>query len=96
MARGTGTADRTHRSQSTCESLPRAHCTRTNIVLDDALIQEARELTGLQAKRAIVEEALRTLVRVQKQRRGLVLFGKLPWEGDLPAIRRGRSLTVGD
>ncbi|MCE5240998.1 type II toxin-antitoxin system VapB family antitoxin [bacterium] len=66
------------------------------MVLDDALIEEARRLTGLQAKREIVEEALRTLVRVREQQQALALFGKLPWDGDLAEIRRGRNLTVGE
>ena len=32
---------------------------RTNILIDDELIERARKLTGLATKRAIVDEALR-------------------------------------
>ena len=96
MARSTRTEGRTHQLQPGDEAPQSARCTRTNIVLNDALIEQARELTGLQAKREIVEEALRTFVRVQRQRQGLALFGKLPWDGNLQEIRQGRGLAVGD
>jgi Arc/MetJ family transcription regulator len=44
---------------------------RTNIVLDDELIQEARRYSKAKTKRGLVEDALRTLVRVraEEQRR---------------------------
>ena len=42
---------------------------RTNIVLDDDLVREAMKLTGLETKRAVVEEALRTLIRVKSRTR---------------------------
>lgn len=46
-------------------------CMRTNIVLDDELMREARRYSKAKTKRALVEEALRTLVRVRsdEQRR---------------------------
>jgi len=40
---------------------------RTNIVIDDELMQESLRATGLKTKREAVEEGLRTLVRLQKQ-----------------------------
>ncbi len=40
-----------------------ARCMRTNIHLDEQLVQEAMWLTGIRTKRAVVEEALRALVR---------------------------------
>jgi Arc/MetJ family transcription regulator len=61
---------------------------RTNIVLDDALLAEAMRRTGLKTKRAVVEEALKTLVRLKRQEEILKLRGKLHWEGDLDAMRR--------
>ncbi|HEX9636196.1 MAG TPA: type II toxin-antitoxin system VapB family antitoxin, partial [Acidobacteriota bacterium] len=39
---------------------------RTNIVLDDELIEKARTLTGLKTKKAVVEEGLRTLIRLRQ------------------------------
>ena len=65
---------------------------RTSIVLDDALVAKAMKLSGLKTKRAVVEEALRTLVRLNEQRQILDLFGKLRWEGDLATLREGRAL----
>lgn len=64
---------------------------RTNIVLDDALIAEAMERTGIKTKRAIVEEALKTLVRLKRQEGIRELRGKLHWEGDLDEMRRNRD-----
>jgi Arc/MetJ family transcription regulator len=66
------------------------HIMRTNIVLEDALVEKARKLTGLKTKRAVVEEGLRTLIRLREQEKVRDLFGKLHWEGDLEALREGR------
>lgn len=63
---------------------------RTNIVLDDQLMTRAKELTGLQTKRGVVEEALRVLIRLREQERVRELRGKLSWEGDLDEMRQGR------
>jgi Arc/MetJ family transcription regulator len=50
---------------------------RTNIEVDDALIKEAQELSGLKTKRAVVDAALRMFVRVQHQKDILKLPGKV-------------------
>ncbi len=60
---------------------------RTNIDLDDALLAEALERTGLKTKREVVHEALRTLVRFKRQADLEQLWG-IGWEGDLHAMRR--------
>lgn len=67
---------------------------RTNVVLDGDLVAEAKQLSGLSTRRAVIHEALRAYVRLMKQREGLQLFGKLPWDDDLESIRRGRPFTV--
>lgn len=64
--------------------------TRTNIELDDDLVKEAGELSGLSTKRAVVEEALRTMIRLKRQAKVKELFGKVQWEGDLDEMRRDR------
>lgn len=64
--------------------------TRTNVVLDDQLVREAMELTGITTKRALLDEALRMLIRIKKQERIRELFGTVDWEGDLDAMREGR------
>ena len=61
---------------------------RTNIVIDDNLINEAMMLTNIKTKKAVVETGLRLLVKMKKQERIKTLRGKLKWEGDLDAMRR--------
>ena len=63
---------------------------RTNIVLDDDLIERARQVTGLKTKHEIVHRALRLLIRLQEQAEGRALRGKLKWEGDLEQQRLSR------
>jgi Arc/MetJ family transcription regulator len=64
---------------------------RTNIVIEEKLIEEARRLTSLPTKKAVVDEALRTLIRLKKQERILSLKGKIHWRGDLDEMRSGRD-----
>ena len=40
---------------------------RTNVVIDDELMAQAMKHTGLKTKRAVIEEALRTLIRLKSQ-----------------------------
>jgi Arc/MetJ family transcription regulator len=61
---------------------------RTTVVIDDELIREALRLTGAKAQREVVELALRTLVRLNKQSEIRKFRGKLKWQGDLDAMRR--------
>jgi Arc/MetJ family transcription regulator len=63
---------------------------RTNVVIDETLMAEAMRYTGLHTKKAVIEEALRTLVRLRSQERIRRLRGQLHWEGDLDALRAGR------
>ena len=67
---------------------------RTNVVIDDELMADALESTGLNTKKAVIEEALRTLVRLKRQERVRSLRGKLQWEGDLNMLREGRLADV--
>ncbi|WP_159731019.1 type II toxin-antitoxin system VapB family antitoxin [Methylosinus sp. Ce-a6] len=62
--------------------------TRTNIVIDDRLMQDAMRATGLATKKETVELALRTLLRLQRQKEIRKLRGKLDWRGDLDAMRK--------
>jgi Arc/MetJ family transcription regulator len=64
---------------------------RTNIEIDDALMREARRLSGARTKREAVDLALRELVARHKQLGILDLSGKVAWEGDLDESRRGRT-----
>jgi Arc/MetJ family transcription regulator len=50
---------------------------RTNIVLDDALVKEAFRVSKARTKKALVDEALRELIRVRTQKPMLALRGKI-------------------
>ena len=60
---------------------------RTNIVIDDDLMDEALRATGLRTKREAVELGLKTLLRLSKQQDVRRFRGKLAWTGDLDAMR---------
>lgn len=60
---------------------------RTNIVIDEQLMNEAIKLSQLKTKRAVVESGLRLLIQTKKQERIKKLRGKLKWDGDLEKMR---------
>jgi Arc/MetJ family transcription regulator len=60
---------------------------RTNIEIDDKLMEEVLKETGLPTKRAAVEEGLRMLLRVRRQVRIRELRGKVDWQGNLDESR---------
>ena len=64
---------------------------RTNIEIDDELIAEAMAVTGLRTKKAVVEEALRRLIRMKNEEQTLALYGTIDWQGDLEESRQGRG-----
>ena len=65
---------------------------RTNIELDDALVDQAMRLTGSRTKREVVDIALRRLVEKGTLYRALRRSrGKLEWEGDVDAWRSSRD-----
>ena len=47
--------------------------------------------SGARTKKAAVEEGLRLLVRLKEQEDILKLAGKVRWQGDLAASRKGRN-----
>ena len=61
---------------------------RTNVVIEDDLMEEALKVSGLKTKREAVEEGLRLLVQTRRQKRIKRLRGKLKWEGSLDDMRR--------
>jgi len=67
---------------------------RTNVIVDDELMTQAMKYTGLKTKKAVIEEALRTLIRLKAQEEVRSLRGKLRWEGDLNQMRQGRFSSV--
>jgi Arc/MetJ family transcription regulator len=62
----------------------------TTIVVEDDLMEAAMEASGLDSKRAVVEEGLRLLVRLSDQARIKELWGRVHWKGDLEVSRKTR------
>ena len=63
---------------------------RTNIVIDDELMNDALKATGAKTKKEAVELGLKTLIRLKKQAEVKEWRGKLTWEGDLATTRQTR------
>jgi Arc/MetJ family transcription regulator len=62
---------------------------RTNVVVDDELIERAMKTYRLPTKRAAIDFALRAILGTADRRAMLSLEG-MGWEGDLDEMRRGR------
>jgi Arc/MetJ family transcription regulator len=60
---------------------------RTTLALDDDLVAEAQELTGIQEKSALVREALKVLIQREAARRLALMGGSEP-DFELPPRRR--------
>jgi Arc/MetJ family transcription regulator len=60
--------------------------------MDEKLIKEGMKTTGIKTRRALVDYALRDLLRRESQKRILELKGKVHWEGDLSSMRKGRRV----
>ncbi|MBX3008394.1 MAG: type II toxin-antitoxin system VapB family antitoxin [Melioribacteraceae bacterium] len=60
---------------------------RISIVIDDKLMELAIKTSGLSTKKEVVEEGLKLLVKVKKQKRLKMLKGQLTWEGNLDKLR---------
>ncbi len=63
---------------------------RTNIVIDDQLMNDALIATGFSTKKEAVEEGLRMLVKFYKQSNIKNFRGKLKWEDDLDEMRTAK------
>lgn len=66
---------------------------RTNIDIDDALMERALRVSGEPTKRAVVERALQLLIDTHGQAGIRALRGAIEWQGDLAASRQGRRLS---
>ena len=63
---------------------------RTNIELDDRLINEGLKVFKCKSKRELVDLALKELLKSAKRKEILKLRGQVQWEGDLDELRRSR------
>ncbi len=66
---------------------------RTNIFIDDKLIEKGMRYTGIKTKKGLVDFALRQLVN--RKKKILALKGRLHWEGNLDEMRRSRVDDTG-
>ena len=64
--------------------------TRTNVILNESLVGKAKHLTGIKTMRAVIDYALKELVRHGRQKDILKLKGAVNWEGELSEMRKGR------
>ena len=62
-------------------------CMRTTLALDDDLLDQARDLTGVSEKSALVREALKALIERESARRLARLGGSQPHLTDIPRRR---------
>ena len=64
---------------------------RTNIDLDDQLIEAGLRITKCKTKKDLVNFALKELVSKKGRKELLDLEGKVVWEGELSQLRKARS-----
>lgn len=60
---------------------------RTNIEIDQQLIDEILEKTNIKTKKEAVDLALREFLRLIKMKELSEMAGKIDWSGDLGAMR---------
>ena len=60
---------------------------RTTVTLDDALVSQARNLSGVEDRGALLKEALRALIERESARRLIRLGGTEPQLEDIPRRR---------
>ena len=64
---------------------------RTNIELDEKLVDEAMRLTHKKTKKELVNYALEELISRLKRKKLLELEGKVEWTGNLSEMRKSRA-----
>jgi Arc/MetJ family transcription regulator len=65
---------------------------RTNLVLDQDLLEEALRLSGERTYSRTVERALRDFVQRVRARRILELAGSGLWDGELSTVREDKGV----
>ncbi len=64
---------------------------KTHIELDDDLLEEVCRMGQFSTKKAAVNAALAEYAKLLKRRSLLAMQGKVPWTGDLEAMRADRT-----
>jgi Arc/MetJ family transcription regulator len=60
---------------------------RTNVVVNDDLMESALKISGFRTKREAIEEGLKLLVQVKRKKEIKRFRGKLKWSGNLEEMR---------
>ncbi len=60
---------------------------RTTLIIDDVLLERAREITGIREKTALVKAGLEALIAREAGRRLAALGGSQPKLADIPRRR---------
>lgn len=60
---------------------------RTNVVINDDLMESALKVSGLRTKKDAIEEGLKLLVQLKGQKKIKQFRGKLKWSGNLDQMR---------
>jgi Arc/MetJ family transcription regulator len=63
---------------------------RTNVVINDDLMESALRTSGIKTKREAIEEGLKLLVQIKNQEKIKGFRGKLKWTGSLDEMRVDR------
>jgi Arc/MetJ family transcription regulator len=63
---------------------------RTNVVIDDDLMESALKASGIKTKKDAIEEGLKLLVQLKTQEKIKGFRGKLRWTGNLDEMRFDR------
>jgi Arc/MetJ family transcription regulator len=84
-----------HEDEAGCEKVRREdgmiiHMRRTNLVLDEELLEEALRVLGSRTYSAAVNTALAEVVRIRRIQQLPGFFGEELWSGDLAEMRGDR------
>ncbi|MBD2499056.1 type II toxin-antitoxin system VapB family antitoxin [Anabaena azotica] len=58
-----------------------------NLAINEKLIEEAINVTGLQNKQEVIELGLKTLIKLKQQEKIKAYRGKLQWDDNLEELR---------
>ena len=69
----------------------------TNLAIDDALLEQARDVSGLRTKKAVVTQALVEYIQKRQQSKVLALFGTVQYDADYnyKAQRQAKHASAG-
>jgi Arc/MetJ family transcription regulator len=65
---------------------------RINVDIDEELLSAAHKISGQPTKKKTIEEALRLLIRLRKQKLMDAALGSYRWRGNLACSRQGRGV----